>query len=79
MKVRVNLYGTLSRRVPGYRHSQGLEIEIPDGATVKDLLAFMEISKSQRVVVVREGRVLKGDDKIQKGIPVNIFQAIHGG
>jgi len=38
MKMRVKLYGTLSQSFPGYQHSQGIEVEIPDGATVKDLL-----------------------------------------
>ncbi len=79
MKLKVNLYGTLGQRVPGYQHSQGIEVEIPDGATVKELLARLEISQSQRVVVVMEGRVRKADDKIRCGVPVNVFQSIHGG
>jgi hypothetical protein len=47
MKVRVQLYGTLSRRVAGYRHAQGIEIELPEGATVNELLALLKISESQ--------------------------------
>jgi len=79
MKVRVKLYGTLSQRFPGYQHSQGVEVEIPDGATVKDLLAHLEISESQGAVVIVEGRILKADDKMQPGVPVNVLQAIGGG
>jgi sulfur carrier protein ThiS len=79
MKVRVNLYGTLCRRFPGYQHAQGIEVEIPDGATVKDLLALLEISESQGAVVVMEGRILRADDEIRCGVPVNVFQAIRGG
>ncbi len=79
MKMRVKLYGTLSQRFPDYQHSQGIEVEIPDGATVKDLLALLEISESQGAVVIMEGRVLKADDKMQCGVPVNVLQAIHGG
>jgi hypothetical protein len=47
MKVRVKLYGALSLRVPGYQHSQGIEIELAEGATVNDLCAHLEISESQ--------------------------------
>jgi sulfur carrier protein ThiS len=79
MKVRVKLYGTLSQRFPGYQHSQGVEVDIPDGATVKDLLAHLEISESQGAVVITEGRILKADDKMQPGVPVNVLQAIGGG
>jgi sulfur carrier protein ThiS len=79
MKVRVKLYGTLSQRFPGYRHSEGLEVELPEGATVKDLLALLEISESQGIAVIAKGRILKADDKIQSGVPVNVLQAIYGG
>ncbi|NIN01850.1 MAG: hypothetical protein GTO24_28245, partial [candidate division Zixibacteria bacterium] len=76
---RVKLHGTLSESFPGYQHSQGIEVEIPDGATVKDLLALLEISESQGAVVIVEGRVLKADDKIRDGVQVNVLQSICGG
>jgi sulfur carrier protein ThiS len=79
MKLRVKLYGTYSQRFPGYQHSQGIEVEIPDGATVRDLLALLEISESQGAVVITEGRVLKADDKMRCGVPVNVLQAVRGG
>ncbi|HUU96010.1 MAG TPA: MoaD/ThiS family protein [Phycisphaerae bacterium] len=79
MNVKVKLYGTLSQRFPGYQPSQGIEVEIPDGTTVKDLLTLLEISESQRAVVIVEGRILKVDDEIRRGVPVSVLQAIHGG
>ena len=79
MKVQVKLYGTLGQRFPDYRPSQGIEVEVPDGATVKDLLALLEIPESRATVVIVEGRIIKADDKMQRGVPVSVFQAIHGG
>jgi sulfur carrier protein ThiS len=79
MKVRVKLYGTLGQRFPGYQHSQGIEVEIPEGATAQDLLALLEISGSRGVVVVVEGRILKADDQMRGGVPVNVFQSVGGG
>jgi sulfur carrier protein ThiS len=79
MKVKVKLYGTLSQRFPGYQPSQGIEVEIPDGATAKDLLAHLEIPASQRAVVIVGGRILKADDEIPGGVPINVVQAIGGG
>jgi sulfur carrier protein ThiS len=79
MKVRVKLYGTLSQRFPGYQPSQGIEVEIPDGGTARDLLALLEIPESQGAVIVAEGRVLKTDDRIQRGVPVSVLQVIYGG
>ncbi|MBC7248659.1 MAG: MoaD/ThiS family protein [Anaerolineae bacterium] len=79
MKVRVNLYGTLRQRFPAYRPSEGIEVEVPEGATVRDLLSLLDIPQSQGAVVIVEGRVLKAEDKLRRGVPVNVLQAIGGG
>ena len=79
MKVRVKLYGTLSKQFPDYRHSQGIEVEIPDGARAKDLLTRLEISESQGAVVAVEGRLLKADDIVRGGAPVHVLQPLPGG
>jgi sulfur carrier protein ThiS len=79
MRVKVKLYGTLSHRFPGYRHSAGLEVELPNGATTKDLLALLEISEVQGIVVISEDRILKEDDQMPAGVQVNILQSLSGG
>jgi sulfur carrier protein ThiS len=79
MKVKIRLFGTLRQRFPEYRHSEGLEVEIPDRATVKNLLALLEIPESRGTVAIMEGRILKADDKIRDGVTVNILQSIYGG
>jgi sulfur carrier protein ThiS len=79
MKMSVKLFGTLRERFPDYSHQQGIEVEIPDGATAKDLLSLLKISESNGAVVAVEGRILKRDDKIQQGVQAYVFQAIHGG
>jgi len=79
MRMRVKLYGTLSQQFPDYRHSEGIEVEIPEGTTVKALLDRLQISESQGAVVAMEGRILKADDTMRCGVPVNVLQAIHGG
>ena len=55
------------------------EAEIPDGATAQNLFALLKISEPQGAVVAMEGRILKADDKIRCGVPVNVLQAIHRG
>jgi sulfur carrier protein ThiS len=79
MKVRVKLYGTLSQCIPGYQHSRGIEVEIPNGGTAKDLLALLDISESRGAVVAVEGRILKPDDRMRRGASVSVLQVIHGG
>ncbi len=79
MKTKVKLYGTLGERFPGYQHSQGIEVELADGATVQDLLQLLKISESQGAIVIVEGRVLKVDDPLRPGVTAGIFQSIGGG
>ena len=79
MKVKVNLYGTLNTKIPGYRQSGGIEIELPEGSTVDDLLALLRIPESKKAVVTIDGRIRKAGDKIPHGAHARILQPIHGG
>jgi sulfur carrier protein ThiS len=69
----------LSQDIPDYHHAEGIEVEIPDGATVKDLLARLEISEKQGAVVVVEGQILKADDTMRGEVPVHVLQSLSGG
>ena len=79
MKLNVKLYGTLSQQVPGYQHSQGVEVEIPDGASVKDFLARLRISNNQGAVVIMDGQILKADDTMRDGVHIHVLQSLSGG
>ena len=79
MKIRVKLFGILGQRFSGYHHEQGMDVEIADGARVKDLLAHLEISKSFGGVVAVEGKLLTEDARLDNGAEVNIFQSVFGG
>ena len=79
MKVTVSLFGTFRQLFPDYQHSQGMEVELPAGATARDLLALLDLSETQGPVVVTGGRVLKADAELQPGVLVKVMQAIGGG
>jgi sulfur carrier protein ThiS len=79
MKVRVGVFGTFRERFPNYQPAQGMEVELPDGATVQDLLRLLDLSDSQGALVIAEGRILKADERLKRRVPVNVMQAIDGG
>jgi sulfur carrier protein ThiS len=56
-----------------------MEVEIPEGGTVRELLAILGIPEKMRPVVVLAGRVLKEDDRMCVGSSVSIFEPVHGG
>ena len=79
MKIRVSLHGTLRQGLPDYQDPEGIEVELPDGATVHDLLIRMNIPASRGPVVVVEGRVQRVDAPIPCNTHAQIFQSMHGG
>jgi sulfur carrier protein ThiS len=79
MKVIVKLFGTLGQHLPGYNHEWGMDVLIRDGATVKDLLAHLEVRGPKGLIVAAEGRLLKPEDELESGGSVQIFQSVFGG
>ena len=79
MKIKVKLFGTLPQRYPDYDSTQGLEVEVPDGARVEDLLARLEISASDGGLVAIESQVVRHDHELSEGDSVRIFQRAFGG
>ncbi len=79
MNVWVKLFGTLPQRYPEYDPEDGLEVEIPDGAKIKDLLAYLELSSSDGGVVAIDNLVVNVEEKLKEGVCVRIFQRAFGG
>ena len=79
MKIRVKIFGTLKGNVSDYDPVHGLEVEIPDGAKVEDLLSHLEISKRNMPVVTLNHRIVKTEEKLVDGSEVNLIQPVSGG
>ena len=79
MKVRVKLFGTLSRAFPAYDPEKGLEVEVREGARVRDLLGRLKISEVKGSVVAAGGKVLHLEDPLEDGMSVHLLQAAYGG
>jgi sulfur carrier protein ThiS len=79
MNVRVKLFGLLPRRFPGYNPEQGMEVLLPQGARVKDLLARLDISKEEGGIVAMNGLVQKAEAELRDGSVVHVFHPIAGG
>ncbi|MEW5725966.1 MAG: MoaD/ThiS family protein [Thermodesulfobacteriota bacterium] len=79
MRIKVKLFGTLGRQRPGYEPDQGLWLDFPDGATVEELLARLEIQAPKGGVVAADGRVLQVREKLWDGALVHVLQPVFGG
>ena len=79
MKVRAKLFSVLRDYVPDYDPQKGLEVELPEGSTVTDLLTQLKIPMTKAPVVTYNGRVLQLTDTIHEDSTLHIFQPIAGG
>jgi molybdopterin synthase sulfur carrier subunit len=79
MRVKVKLYATLVRYKVGEQAGKSFEVELPERATLQNLIACLEIPPEEtRItfvngIVESPGRVLKNEDE------VGIFPPIGGG
>ena len=79
MEISVKLYGTLSAAVPGYQPDRGLVLEMEEGSTLADLMAFLKLEKSGGETVLCAGRLVTEGEKLLPGTTLEIFQVLHGG
>lgn len=79
MKIRVKLYGTLSRGFPFYDHDLGMEVEIRDGEKIDVVLERLGLKSSETGIVVLDGRVAKKEEGLKGGSMLQVFQPVFGG
>ncbi len=79
MKVTVKLYGTLQKRHPGYRHTEGITADVPEGTTIADLFSLLGLALDLPVFVIMDGRGRNTEANIPDGACLNVFQPMHGG
>jgi sulfur carrier protein ThiS len=80
MKVRVKLFGTLSRGFPGHDPAKGMEVELPEGATVGGFLDRLGIGRSTAgCVVIVDNLIRRQDEPLWDGAGVSVLQPVHGG
>ena len=79
MRLTVKLYGTLSRSFDEYDHLSGLEVNIPEEASIHDLLVYLNLSPERLGMISMDGRLLNKKSQLKDGAQIKIFQPISGG
>ncbi len=88
MIVYVKLYATLAKSVSGSilaQHPQGLragsrlEVELPEGSTLTDLVDYLALPREEIKVSFVNGKAQNFDYHLEDGDEVGIFPPIGGG
>jgi molybdopterin converting factor small subunit len=79
MQITVKLFASLSRFSPGGLPASPFEINLPDSATVMDLVDQLGIPPEETKVTFVNGLIRDLDWVLQQGDEVGIFPPIGGG
>ena len=79
MKIRVILFGTLRKSFTDHDPVHGMEVEIPEGSTVGDLIAHIDLPAKKFGLVSVDGQLVKAGNLLQENAVVRVFQPIFGG
>ncbi len=79
MKIRVILFGTLSKSYPVHDPVYGMEVEIPEDSTVGDLISHMDLPAKKFGMISMDGQLVKAVNPLQENAVVRVFQPIFGG
>lgn len=79
MQIIVKLFGTLPDKFPGYDPAVGMDVEIPDGASVSDLLVRLGLPDRDDCFVSMNNRIAGPDHKLSHKANVIILQSLAGG
>jgi sulfur carrier protein ThiS len=79
MKIRVILFGTLRKSFPVHDPVYGMEVEIPEGSSVGDLISYIDLPAKKFGMVSMDGHLVKTGNLLQENAVVRVFQPIFGG
>jgi molybdopterin converting factor small subunit len=78
IKIEVRLFATLTAYLPG-REGNAANMELPDGATVGDLVQMLAIPDDLPRVTLVNGRNAELDQRLLSGDVVTLFPPLAGG
>lgn len=79
MHVRVKLLGTLPSYYEKPYPATGLELDLPGGATIADLVAVLGIPRERVAIVTIDNVLARAEDVIPENGLVKLMQPLAGG
>ena len=79
MKIRVILFGTLRKSFSDHDPVHGMEVEIPAGSTVGDLISYIDLPAKKFGMVSMDGHLVKTGNLLKENAVLRVFQPIFGG
>jgi sulfur carrier protein ThiS len=79
VKLKIKFFGTLKPKFSEGTARDRMEIELPEGAEIKDLLSHLNISEKQGAIVIVGGLVRQQDYRLKENDSISLFDLVVGG
>jgi molybdopterin converting factor small subunit len=77
--IQLKLYGNLRRLSPGGQAGAPMEIQLPEGASLQDLVEHLQIPAEETKIAFVNGLVQDWSYKLKAGDKVGVFPPVGGG
>ena len=79
MKIEINLYASLARYLPSGFPGKGLEMNIPVGTKVGEVLEMLKVPDEEVKMIFLNGLHAKSDKVLKDGDRLGVFPPVAGG
>ena len=79
VRIQVQLFATLSRYLPGASATHGATVDVPDGSTIRDVLARLGIPHEVPVITLLNGRDAGHEETLKESDTLTMFPPLAGG
>ena len=79
MRIHVKLLGTLGKHCPEHDPRTGMEIEMPNGVRVLDIVEILGLPADRIGFVSVNGEIVESDSRVPDGSVVKFFHPLRGG
>lgn len=77
--VKLKLFGTLPRHVPDYRPESGIDVEMVDGSTYRDMMETLHLPEEEARLIIVNGKSKRPTDPVSEGEDIFFFLPLGGG
>jgi sulfur carrier protein ThiS len=79
MRITLKLFATFRRYMPPNSQGTSLDLEVPTGTPVADVLNGLDVPTAGGAVILVNGRTVEPGHVLQEGDTVAVFPAMAGG
>ncbi len=79
MQIQVQLFATLATYLPKGAHGKGVDLEVPQGSTIQQVLEQLQVPLESVKLIFKNGVHAQKDSSLQENDRIGIFPPIGGG